>query len=247
VLAIETSGEDLNRAMLVFSNLTGSNTNPTLQAIEEEYAPIFSAHNDKLYLNSTIYQRIKSIDQSKLKGEDKRLTEYYLQQFEIAGANLADDIKEKVKKINEEMATLSTQYSSKLLISRKNATVYFDSEAQLEGLSKEEIAAAQEKANKEGKTGKYAIGIINTTQQPVLQTMKNRASREKVFKASWNRAEKNDEGDVVIFDSSLTLSQLKMMLDNNGDFSDEELDQLATDVNDAIHNVIEDFLNHREG
>ena len=59
--------------------------------------------------------------------------------------------------------------------------------------------------------------------------------------------EKNDEGDVVIFDSSLTLSQLKMMLDNNGDFSDEELDQLATDVNDAIHNVIEDFLNHREG
>ena len=113
--------------------------------------------------------------------------------FEIAGANLADDIKEKVKKINEEMATLSTQYSSKLLISRKNATVYFDSEAQLEGLSKEEIAAAQEKANKEGKTGKYAIGIINTTQQPVLQTMKNRASREKVFKASWTRAEKNDD------------------------------------------------------
>lgn len=59
--------------------------------------------------------------------------------------------------------------------------------------------------------------------------------------------EKNDEGDIVIFDSSLTLSQLKAMWDNNGDFSDEELDQLAEDVNDAIHNVIEDFLNHRDG
>ena len=59
--------------------------------------------------------------------------------------------------------------------------------------------------------------------------------------------EKNDECDIVIFDSSLTLSQLKAMWDNNGDFSDEELDQLAEDVNDAIHNVIEDFLNHREG
>lgn len=57
--------------------------------------------------------------------------------------------------------------------------------------------------------------------------------------------EKNEEGDIVIFDSSLTLSQLKAMWDNNGDFSDEELDQLAEDVNDAIHNVIEDFLNHR--
>lgn len=57
--------------------------------------------------------------------------------------------------------------------------------------------------------------------------------------------EKNEEGDIVIYDSSLTLSQLKAMWDNDGDFSDEELDQLADDINDAIHGVIEDFLNHR--
>jgi peptidyl-dipeptidase Dcp len=239
VLAIETSGEDLNRAMLVFSNLTGSNTNPTLQAIEEEYAPIFSAHNDKLYLNSTIYQRIKSIDQSKLKGEDKRLTEYYLQQFEIAGANLADDIKEKVKKINEEMATLSTQYSSKLLISRKNATVYFDSEAQLEGLSKEEIAAAQEKANKEGKTGKYAIGIINTTQQPVLQTMKNRASREKVFKASWTRAEKNDEGDTrALLEQLAKLRLQKAQLLGKKSFAEWKIQDQMAQTPEAAMNLL---------
>ena len=239
VLAIETSGEDLNRAMLVFSNLTGSNTNPTLQAIEEEYAPIFSAHNDKLYLNSTIYQRIKSIDQSKLKGEDKRLTEYYLQQFEIAGANLADNIKEKVKKINEEMATLSTQYSSKLLISRKNATVYFDSEAQLEGLSKEEIAAAQEKANKEGKTGKYAIGIINTTQQPVLQTMKNRASREKVFKASWTRAEKNDEGDTrALLEQLAKLRLQKAQLLGKKSFAEWKIQDQMAQTPEAAMNLL---------
>jgi peptidyl-dipeptidase Dcp len=239
VLAIETSGDDLNRAMLVFSNLTGSNTNPTLQAIEEEYAPIFSAHNDKLYLNSTIYQRIKSIDQSKLKGEDKRLTEYYLQQFEIAGANLADDIKEKVKKINEEMATLSTQYSSKLLISRKNATVYFDSEAQLEGLSKEEIAAAQEKANKEGKTGKYAIGIINTTQQPVLQTMKNRASREKVFKASWTRAEKNDEGDTrALLEQLAKLRLQKAQLLGKKSFAEWKIQDQMAQTPEAAMNLL---------
>jgi peptidyl-dipeptidase Dcp len=239
VLAIETSGEDLNRAVLVFSNLTGSNTNPTLQAIEEEYAPIFSAHNDKLYLNSTIYQRIKSIDQSKLKGEDKRLTEYYLQQFEIAGANLADDIKEKVKKINEEMATLSTQYSSKLLISRKNATVYFDSEAQLEGLSKEEIAAAQEKANKEGKTGKYAIGIINTTQQPVLQTMKNRASREKVFKASWTRAEKNDEGDTrALLEQLAKLRLQKAQLLGKKSFAEWKIQDQMAQTPEAAMNLL---------
>ena len=103
VLAIENSGEVLKRAQLVFFNLTGSNTNPTLQKLEEEYAPQFAAQSDKIYLNENLYQRIKAIDISKLKGEEKRLTEYYLQNFEIAGANLSASDKEKVKKINEEV------------------------------------------------------------------------------------------------------------------------------------------------
>ncbi len=62
VLALEISGVDLNRATGIFGNLTGANTNPTLQKIEEDYASIFSAHNDKIYLNSKIYNRIKSLD-----------------------------------------------------------------------------------------------------------------------------------------------------------------------------------------
>ena len=66
VLALEISGQDLGRATGLFYNLTGSNTNPTLQAIEEEYAPIFSAHSDKMYLNSKLYQRIKSLAWAKL-------------------------------------------------------------------------------------------------------------------------------------------------------------------------------------
>ena len=237
VLAIETSGEDLNRAMLVFSNLTGSNTNPKLQAIDEEYAPIFSAHSDKLYLNSKIYQRIKALDLTKLEGEDKRLTEYYLQQFELAGANLDDAAKEKVKKINEEMATLGTQFTNKLLVARKNATVYFDTEAELEGLSAEEIAAAKEKAGKEGKAGKFAIGIINTTQQPPLMTMKNRASREKLFKASWTRAEKGDDGDTrAILEKLARLRLAKAKLMGKKSFAEWKLqDQMAKTPEPAMN------------
>ncbi|CAN1560229.1 Dcp Zn-dependent oligopeptidases [Flavobacteriaceae bacterium] len=195
VLALEICGVDLNRAVGLFYNLTGSNTNPTLQAIEAEYAPIFSGHNDKIYLNSTLYNRFKAIDLNKLKGEDKKLTQYYLQQFELAGANLSDADKEKMKKINEELATLSTLYGNKLLVSRKNAAVVFDNVADLDGLGADEIAAASAKAKEAGLEGKYVIGIMNTTQQPLLSSLKNRASREKIFKASWYRAEKNDEGD----------------------------------------------------
>jgi peptidyl-dipeptidase Dcp len=194
VLALETCGVDLGRATGIFYNLTGSNTNPTLQKIEEEYAPIFSAHTDKIYLNSKIYNRIKALDLKILKGEDKKLTQYYLQQFELAGANLSDADKEKMKKINEELATLSTTFSNKLLLARKNGAVLFADEKELEGLSAGDIAAAKAKAKEAGKSG-YMLGLLNTTQQPPLQNMTNRASREKLFKAAWIRAEKNDEGD----------------------------------------------------
>jgi peptidyl-dipeptidase Dcp len=229
VLAIETSGEDLNRATGIFYNLTGSNTNPILQKLEEEYAAIFAAHSDQLYLNSKIYNRIKALDFKKLKGEDKRLAEYYLQQFELAGANLNEANKIKMKKLNEELATLSTQYSNKLLVARKNGTVYFDTEAELDGLSKEDIAAAKEKANADGKPGKYAIGIINTTQQPPLQSMKVRTSREKLFKASWMRAEKNDDGDTrSILEQMAKLRLRKAQLMGKKSFAEWKLqDQMA--------------------
>jgi peptidyl-dipeptidase Dcp len=195
VLALETSGVDLGRATGVFYNLTGSNTNPTLQAIDEEYAPIFSAHNDKIYLNSKLYNRFKVLNIAALKGEDKKLTQYYLQQFELAGANLSATDKDKMKKINEELASLSTLFGNKLLIARKNGAVLFDNVNDLAGLSADEIAAAKAKATEAGQDGKYLIGLLNTTQQPLLQSLTNRATREKIFKASWNRAEKNDDGD----------------------------------------------------
>ena len=195
VLALEICGVDLGRASGIFYNLTGSNTNPTLQAIEAAYAPIFSAHSDKIYLNSKLYNRIKALNLNLLKGEDKKLTQYYLQQFELAGANLSDENKEKMKAINEELATLGTLFTNKLLTARKNGAVLFDNPSDLDGLSADEIAAAKDKATETGHDGKYLIGLQNTTQQPLLQSLKNRASREKIFKASWSRAEKNDDGD----------------------------------------------------
>jgi peptidyl-dipeptidase Dcp len=194
VLALEFSGQDLGRATGIFYNLTGSNTNPTLQKIEEDYAAKFSEHSDKLYLNSTIYNRIKSLKLNTLKGEDKRLVQYYLQQFELAGANLLAADKEKMKSINAELATLQTLFSNKLLTARKNGAVFFTDAKELDGLSEAELAAAKDKAKEAGKEG-YLIALLNTTQQPLLPSLKNRASREKIFNASWNRAEKDDDGD----------------------------------------------------
>ncbi|MDK7675870.1 M3 family metallopeptidase [Weeksella virosa] len=195
VLALENSGKVLKRAQIIFYNMTSANTNDALQALQEKYAPIFAAHYDKIYLNEDLYKRIKSVDTKNLNSESKRLVEYYLQNFEIAGANLSVENKTKLKEINQQLASLSTQFGSKLLEARKNGAVLFDDVKELDGLSADDIAAAANDAKKAGFDGKYLLALQNTTQQPLLQNMKNRASREKLFKASWTRAEKGDAND----------------------------------------------------
>ncbi len=195
IVALEKSGEILKRAVIVFSNLTSANTNPTLQALDEEYAPIFAAHSDKMYLNENLYKRIKAITEDGLDSESKRLLQYYKQNFEIAGANLSAADKEKLKQINQELASLSTQYSNKLLEARKQGGVFFTDAKELDGLSADDIAAAASDAKNAGKPGQYLLALQNTTQQPLLQNLKNRATREKLFKASWLRAEKGDGND----------------------------------------------------
>ncbi len=195
VLALENSGEVLKRAQTVFYNLSSSNTNDTIQNLQEKYAPIFAAHSDKIYLNDSLYKRLKAINTKGLDSESKRLVEYYLQNFEIAGANLSEENKTKLKQINQQLASLSTQFSSKLLEARKQGALLIDDVKELDGLSEDDIAAAATDAKEAGHEGKYLLSLQNTTQQPLLQYLKNRKTREKLFKASWTRAEKGDQND----------------------------------------------------
>lgn len=237
VLALENSGEVLNRAKIVFDNLTSANTNPTLQKLEEEFAPKFSAKEDQIYLNDRLYNRFKAIDTSKLDAESKRLTEYYLQKFEIKGAALSPAQKEQVKKVNAELATLETQYSSKLLDARKNGAVVITDVKELDGLSADEIAAAAADAKTAGYEGKYLLTLLNTTQQPLLQNLKNRATREKLFKASWYRAEKGNADDTRnIIERMAKLRMDKAHLLGKKSYAEWKLqDQMAKNPDNAMN------------
>ncbi|MCP2039002.1 M3 family metallopeptidase [Chryseobacterium sp. HSC-36S06] len=237
ILALENSGEILKRAQIVFYNLTGSNTNPALQKLEEEYAPVFSGLSDKIYLNEKLYSRIKAISSENLGAEEKRVLELYRTNFEIAGANLSAENKEKVKKINEELATLSTQFTSKLLDARKNGGVVITDVKELDGLSADEIAAAAADAKAAGHEGKYLLTLLNTTQQPLLQNLKNRATREKLFKASWYRAEKGNADDTrSILERQAKLRMEKAHLSGKKSFAEWKLqDQMAKTPENAMN------------
>jgi peptidyl-dipeptidase Dcp len=234
VLALENSGAILKRAQIVFYNFTSANTNDDIQKLEEEYAPKFSAHSDNISLNDKLFARIKAVYEQKdqlTDEEDKKLVTYYFEKFEMAGANLDEADKEKLKKLNEQEASLNASFTSKLLAARKDAGVLFDNASDLDGLSDEELKAAQSDAAEAGHKGKYLIQLQNTTQQPVLQVLKNRASREKIFKASWTRAEKGDSNDTRgIIEQMAKIRLEKAQLLGKKNYAEWKLqDQMAKD------------------
>ena len=188
-LALEQSGELLNRAATIFFNLSSIISDDEFQRIEADFAPTLSAHQDNIYLNDALFQRVKAVyaQRAQLSGEDLRLVENQFQRFERAGANLSDADKDSMRALNEQITKLQTQFSQNILASFKNDTILVTDMAQLDGLSEGDIAALKAAAEKAGQQG-YLISLVNTTRQPVLGSLTNRALREKIWRQSAGRA-----------------------------------------------------------
>jgi len=199
LVAMEKSGELLTRANRVLNVLTGANTDSTLQKLQEEEAPKLAAHQDAIYLNAKLFARVKAIYDSrinlKLDPESMRLIDYYYQQFEKAGANLSDADKTKLKALNEQEASLSAKFNNKLLAAAKAGALAIGDTTALAGLSQGDKDALAQNAKANRLDGKWLIALQNTTQQPLLESLSNRDTRQKLFEASWNRAERSDSND----------------------------------------------------
>ncbi len=197
--AMEKSGRLLDRATSAFFAVVQANTNDALDKVQSDEAPKLAAHNDAIFLNAKLFARVKAVygQRSKLKldAESRQLLEVYYNQFIHAGASLSDPDKEKLKEINKEDATLSTDFQQKLLAGAKAAAFVADDKAKLAGLSDEEIAAAAKAAEDRKMPGKFVIPLQNTTQQPALVSLTDRSVREQIFNNSWTRNEKGDAND----------------------------------------------------
>ena len=199
IVAMEKSAQMLTRAAKVFFAMTGSNTNETLQKVEEVESPKLTAYQDSIYLNPKLFARVKAIyDKRASLGFDastKYLVERYYRNFVRAGALLNDADKEKLKALNKEEATLSAEYRKKILADTDASAVVVTDKADLAGMSDSDIAAAAQRAKDRKMPGKYVITLQNTTQQPALAFLENRALREKIFKASSQRGNHSGAND----------------------------------------------------
>ena len=198
-VAMEKSGALLRRVNGVFALLSAANTNPDLQKISEEMAPKLASNNDAIFLNTKLFKRVEAIYNKRttlnLDKESNRLVEYYYLKFVLSGAKLNDADKESLKNLNKEEASLNAKYTNQLLAAAKAGALVVADKTELAGLSDGELAAAAEAAKTNKMEGKWMIPLQNTTQQPALQSLTNRATRQKLFEASWTRAEKNDSND----------------------------------------------------
>jgi peptidyl-dipeptidase Dcp len=196
---MERSGQMLNRVGAVFGAITGANTNETLQKVQEVIAPKIAEHNDAIFLNDKLFQRVKKLYDTRatlgLDAEQNELVERYYRNFVRAGAQLAEADKVKLRAINKEESTLTTEFSNKLLAASNAGAVIVSDKAELAGFSDADIAAAADAAKSRKQEGKYAVVLQNTTQQPAQVSLDNRAVRERLFKASTERAEHGDAND----------------------------------------------------
>jgi peptidyl-dipeptidase Dcp len=199
IVPMERSGALLTRALKPFFAITSANTDDALQKVQAEVAPRLAEHSDAIYLNDKLFQRVKSIyDRRESLGfttEQKSLVELYNRNFVRAGANLSEADKTKLRALNKEESTLTTDFQNHLLAATKAGALVVDNVKDLDGMSEGAIAAAADNAKQRGLAGKWVIALQNTTQQPAQTSLNNRATREKLFIASTTRAEHGDSND----------------------------------------------------
>jgi peptidyl-dipeptidase Dcp len=199
IVAMERSGRLLDRAQRTFSNLNACNTNPEMQKIEKDLAPKLAAHRDAIFLDGQLFARVAKLyaDKEKLSldPQSSYLLERYYKDFVRAGAKLSAPDKEKLKAMNAEVATLQTTFEQNVLKEKNASSVVAADKSELAGLTDNEIAAAATAAKDEKQDGKFSIRLQNTTGQPILSSMQNRALREKIMETSMARNSKGGSFD----------------------------------------------------
>jgi peptidyl-dipeptidase Dcp len=198
LVAMEKTGQLFQRATAAFDAVSGANNDPLLQKVRAEEAPRRAAHDDAIYLNAKLFARVSAVykqrESLKIDPESLRLLEVTYDKFIRAGANLSEADKAELKKLNEELSTLSNAFTTKLLAATKDGAYVTTDQSALAGLSEAQVAAAAQAAKSRKQEG-YVLPLQNTTQQPELGSLSVRATREAVFDKSWNRAERGDAND----------------------------------------------------
>ncbi|MBJ7574452.1 M3 family metallopeptidase [Luteimonas sp. MC1828] len=243
ILPLETNGQTLGRAMRVFFNLVGTDTNDARKKLQADYAGKFAAHRDAISLDPKLFARIKTLHDARatlgLDAEGVRLVEEYYKDLVRSGAALDETQKARLKEINGELAKLGTTFSQNVLAEVNDSAVVVDTAAELDGLTPEQIEVAATAAKARGHAGKYVITLLNTTGQPPLPQLNNRALRQRVHEASVVRGARGNQWDNrEIVATVLKLRAERAKLLGFDTYADYVLDGETAKTTDAVNAML---------
>ena len=199
ILALERSGRQLNRATTMLTGQLGVDANPARRTLQADYAPRLAAHRDAINLDSRLYARIRSLHERRaelgLDATAVRLIERTHQRFVRAGAQLSEADKARLKALNGELAALGARFERQVQDEVNASAVIVERAEDLAGFTSAQVAAAAAAARAQKLDGKWLIALINSTDQPALAQLENRALRERLYSASIGRGSRGNEAD----------------------------------------------------
>lgn len=239
IVALDNSGEMLEKVSYVFSGLYEVVSTPEFQKVGAQVFPMLAAHSDEIKMNEGLFQKIKSVYDNRAKFNlttpQLRLLEKYYKDFARNGALLSEEKKAELKDINDQLSKLCLQFGDNILKDTNKWTLVVDNEKDLAGLPASSIAVAAEEAKAMGKEGKWVFTLHAPSRLPFLTYADNRDLREKMYKAYTNIANNNDENDnKAIINQILKLRLQKAKLFGFDSFAAYQMDNvMAKTVEDA--------------
>ncbi|MBV8062931.1 MAG: M3 family metallopeptidase, partial [Nevskia sp.] len=242
IVALERSGRVLTRVSQTFNNLTSSNTSDALDKVQADMAPKLSAHQDAIFLDPALFARVDKLYQDRatlnLDAESLRLLERYHTLFVRAGAKLSDADKDKLRKLNEQISSLTTQFQQVVLKATNDGAVVVDKKEDLDGLPEDRIAAAAQAASGRKLDGKWVLTLQNTTGHAALSQLKNRALRQKLYEASISRGRGGSDDTTAIVAQVVKLRAQKAELLGYKDFAAYALEDETAKTPEAADKML---------
>ncbi len=244
IKALDQSGVLLRKVRGTFGPLSSGSATDETRALQKELSPVFSAHNDDIYLNPALFAKVKAVYDNKenltLTPEEKTVLQNIYDRFVDGGALLSDEQKEELRKLNTELSMLQLQFGQNLTHETNKTFVTVDKVEELDGLPQANIDAAAKMAEANGQPGKYMFNMQRPSCNPVLQYCHNRELREKVYNAYYNRGNTGNEYDnKEISRQIVTLRLKKANLMGYKNYAEMALKDRMAKTPEAVYNLLD--------
>lgn len=241
IVALDEAGEMLNCVAGCFYNLTHSETNEQLQALEQELSPKMSEYSTSIILNEGLFARVKAVyeqrDQLTLTADQKELLQDTYDSFANNGANLDAEAKEKYRELTSRLSKLTLTYGQNVLKATNAWTKLITDEALLQGLSDDTKAMMKANAEKKGEQG-WLLDLKPTTYRPVMEDLDNRALRQELYTAYNTRCIGGEfDNTQIIVDIVNTRLEIAQLFDKCN-YAEKSLVKTCAENQENVYNLL---------